>query len=378
MIQLGYDEIIAKIKEEKEISVDELNKRIKAKMDQLSGLISKDGAAYIVANELGVKLIRANGMLKVKDILVGMRSVETAGRVIRKFPVNEFQKDGKSGKVGSFIIADETGQVRITCWHEMCQIMEKFSEGDIIKVVGGYVRENRGSKEIHLNDRSKLILNPENVVIAEIRPQAAAASSAAQRPEAPRKKISELTDKDTNVELFATIVQVFDPRFFEVCPSCSKKVLSRDDGYMCEEHGTVKPVYSIVLNTVMDDGSSNIRVVFFRNQALRLLKINEQQLQDLRLAGGSFDALKTDLLGEQVRIIGKATNNSMFNRLEFIANLVFRDVNPEDEIKRLKADANTATSISATVASTQPSLPAAKPAAPKQQNSVDYVELEDL
>jgi replication factor A1 len=328
MIQLSYDEIIEKIKSEKGLPIDEINSRIKTKMDQLSGLISKDGAAYIVANELGIKLIKANGLLKVKDVLAGMRSVETAGRVLRKFDINSFSKDGKSGRVGSFILADETGQIRVTCWHEMCDLMKSFNENDILKVVGGYVRENRGQREIHLNDRSKLILNPEGITIAQLQQRQ-------EQAEAPRKKISELSEQDQNVEILATIVQVFDPRYYEICPDCGKKCVAKDEGFMCEEHGTVLPTYGYVINALLDDGSDNMRAVFFRQQAQRLLKVTDQQMQDLRLAP-NFDTLKTELLGEHVRIVGRISKNAMFARTEIIASQVFRDVDPKEEIKRLE------------------------------------------
>ncbi|MEM4267641.1 MAG: OB-fold nucleic acid binding domain-containing protein [Candidatus Woesearchaeota archaeon] len=323
MLQLSYDEIIRRIKFEKDLPIEELESRVKKKMDQLSGLISKEGAAYIVANELGVRLIKTDGLLKIKDILTGMRSVETAGRVVRKFDITDFEKDGRKGRVGSFIVADDTGQVRVTCWHEMCELLGKFNEGDLIKIVGGYVRDNRGQKEIHLNEKSKIILNPEDISLPPLRTNAV------------RKKISELVSTDQNVEIFGTIVQVFDPRFYEVCPECGKKPIARDDGFMCEEHGAVKPTYSYVVNAIIDDGSDNIRVVFFRNQALRLFQKDDEQMQSLRL--GSFDAIKTELLGEQIKVVGRVTNNSVINRLELIATQVHRDIDPAEEIKRLEA-----------------------------------------
>jgi len=331
MIPLAYDEIIEKIHTEKGIPVEEIQQKIKAKMEQLSGLISKDGAAYIVANELGIKLIKANGLLKIKDILAGMRSVETAGKVIRKFPVTEFTKDDRKGKVGSFIIADETGQIRVTCWHDMCDLLSQFGENDTIKIVGGYVRDNRGQQEIHMNERSKIVLHPEGVTIGAVYGAASAA-----RADAPRKKISELTDQDQNVEVFGTIVQVFDPRFYEICPQCGKKCLPRDNAYICDEHGEVKHTYGYVINAVLDDGSENIRAVFFRGQMQRLLKLSDEQIQQLRLSP-NFETLKTELLGEQVRVVGRVSNNQMFQRLELVAGQVFRDIDPNDEMKRISA-----------------------------------------
>ena len=55
MFKLPLQDIINKIKEKTELSEAEINSKINQKLDQLSGLISKEGAAHIIANELGVK-----------------------------------------------------------------------------------------------------------------------------------------------------------------------------------------------------------------------------------------------------------------------------------------------------------------------------------
>ncbi len=56
MIKVPYEDIVAKIRQDAGISESELNEKIEEKMSQLSGLVSKEGAAHIVANELGVKV----------------------------------------------------------------------------------------------------------------------------------------------------------------------------------------------------------------------------------------------------------------------------------------------------------------------------------
>ena len=57
MIKIPYEDIISKIKSGSKLSEEEIEAKIEAKLKQLSGLISKNGAAHIIANELGVKLI---------------------------------------------------------------------------------------------------------------------------------------------------------------------------------------------------------------------------------------------------------------------------------------------------------------------------------
>ena len=50
MIQMPLQDIINKITEKAGITEEEVNEKIKQKLEQLSGLISKEGAAHIIAN----------------------------------------------------------------------------------------------------------------------------------------------------------------------------------------------------------------------------------------------------------------------------------------------------------------------------------------
>ena len=120
MLKVGFDEIIRKIKEEKKLTDIEIQVKIDKKLNDLSGLISKEGADHIVANELGIKLFDKAGMEKVKinELLIGMRRVGINGKVTSVFSINQFTKEGKEKKVASFIAGDETGRVRVVLWDE--------------------------------------------------------------------------------------------------------------------------------------------------------------------------------------------------------------------------------------------------------------------
>lgn len=330
MIKMPLNDLIEKISEKASISKSEIDIKIDEKLKQLSGLISKEGAAHIIANELGVKLFeQVSGKLQIKNILAGMRDVETVGKVQQIFePRNFVTKDNREGKVGSFVIADETGSIRIVCWGSQADTIEKIKANDIIKVISGYIRENTGRKEVHMNDRGKIIINPPDESIGEVK----AYSSSS------RKEIKELTENDNNAEILGTIVQVFEPRFFEVCPECGKRARQNEEGFFCEAHKKVEPVYSYVLNSVLDDGTGTIRAVFFRNQALRLLGKTEEEMLTYKNEPEKFNEVKIEILGNFVKLIGRATKNTMFDRLEFMANLVYTDVDPKLEAKWLESE----------------------------------------
>ena len=58
-----------------------------------------------------------------------------------------------------------------------------------------------------------------------------------------------LTENDTNAELLATIVQVYDLRFYEVCPTCNKRTREKEGLFACAEHGNITPNFSSFLNS---------------------------------------------------------------------------------------------------------------------------------
>lgn len=327
MIKIPYEEIILKINEKTSMPVSEIEERIDKKLKQLSGLISREGAGHIVANELGVKIFEPlSGRLQIKNILTGMRDVETLGKVLQAYEMREFSNENRSGKVASMLIGDETGTIRAVLWGSQAENIVNIGQGFIVKIIGGYVRENNGRKELHLNDRSQLIINPKGEAISEI---------AVELKHGTRKEIKELNENDADVELLGTIVQVFDLRFYEICPRCGKRAKPSTDLFVCSEHGNVIPAYAYVLNAVLDDGTETIRCVFFRNQAEKLMSMGQEQILKFKNEPAEFEAVKNELLGTIVKVNGRSNKNSLFNRVEFIAEQVHPNPDPEEEIKRL-------------------------------------------
>jgi replication factor A1 len=179
-----------------------------------------------------------------------------------------------------------------------------------------------------MNDRSSIILNPSGEKIGDIMQTARAAAS--------RIKIQELTENSNNVELFGTVVQSFEPRFFEVCPECNKRLKQDNGAFYCEEHKHVVPNFSYVMNAVLDDGTETIRAVFFRDQALKLTNKTKDEILAYKENLSAFEAVKNDLLGKQIKVTGRASKNAMFDRLEFITNDVDINPDPKQEIQALQ------------------------------------------
>lgn len=366
MINMPVDQIKERISKKSGLSDAEVSAKIKDKLKQLSGLISEEGAAHIVANELGVKLFEVGENTQVKSILPGMRNVDMVAKVIQKYDLREFNGPKGPGKVQSMLVGDETGVIRVVLWNKKAEEAVQLKDGDVIKVVGGYVRENQGRNEVHMNDMSKIIINPKGVEVS-VKPASGPKSFE-------RKRINEITESDASVEILATIVQVFDINFFEVCPQCNKRARLREDGFVCQVHGTVKPDYGFVMNVIADDGSDNIRIVLWREQAEQLLGLSRDQILGFKEDPKKFEAMQHELLGNTVVFSGRASKNQTFDRIELVAARVNKAPNPAEEAKNLQPPKSAPTMPERQKQA--PTAPAKDSAAPKDSDDMGEMNLE--
>jgi len=310
----NYDLLIDRISKASNIEKDEIERRIEAKKAKLSGLISKEGAAQIIAAELGISF--ENQDLKISEIMPGMRKVNVIGKIINLFPVREYEKNGKSGKVSNFILADETGNCRVVLWdmnHISLIENSEIKEGDSVEIKNASIRNN----EIHLSGFSEFKKSNktfDNVLTKKVTKE---------------ETIDEIQNGQS-VKLRGLVVQVFSVRYYNICPDCGKKVVDENGFYNCNEHGKVEPKKRGILNLVLDDGNESIRVVIFGENINSLG--NEQELEDPE----KFNTFKDDLLGTEIYIEGNVRRNSLFNNLELIATNVSR-VDVEELIQKLES-----------------------------------------
>lgn len=259
-----------------------------------------------------------------------MNNVIVSGKVLRVNDVVKYNRNGKEGKVVSLMMGDETGAVRVVLWDSNhIGVVEggKIKEGTLVKVKNGYVKPNNGFKEVHIGSKGELEIDPSDVKIENV--------NSVPSYDFTRKKIIELNDGDTNVGVFGTIVQVFEPRFYEACPQCGKKVELIGESRQCKEHGLVKEELVPILNISFDDGTDNLRAVAFRNQAESLLGVNRDQILEMKDDPAKFEEKRKELLGKQLVLVGRATKNEMFDRREMSIQRTI-EVTPEELIEELE------------------------------------------
>lgn len=293
----NYGRMIEKISKKSGLEISELERRVEAKRAKLSGLISKEGAAQVIAAELGISF--DNEKLKINELLPGMRKVNVVGKVTRIFPIRSFTtKKGDEGKVGNIIIADDTSNVKVVLWdtHHI-SLLENgaVAENTVIEIANGSMRDN----EIHLGSFSEMKVSQEvfdNVVTEKVMR---------------RKDITEFRVSDV-VSTRAFVVQSFEPRFFFVCSECGKKVVSGAEGFVCNSHGKVPGKKRVLINIVLDDGTENMRAVIF-NEGLESLGLDTENAEALAMQ-------RNDLLGREFVFSGNVRSNKFFNNTELIVD----------------------------------------------------------
>ncbi len=293
----NYKQLVDFISQQSSLGIDDIERRVEAKRAKLAGLISREGALQVIAAELNINFDKQS--IKISQIVPGMRKINLTGKVINLFPIREYNKNGRSGRIGSFVLADDTSNIRTVLWDE--NHIELIANGqiyneEVVEITNATLRNG----ELHLTSFS------------EIKPSSKNFGNIVTSRPVYKKEISKFNPNE-QVSARAFIVQMFEPKFFQICPQCRKKANELNE---CLEHGKVVPEKRALLSFVVDDGSDSIRAVMFSEQLEKIFSKEELENQEL------FAVKKTELLGKEVIISGQVRRNTMYNSNEFFVNEV--------------------------------------------------------
>ncbi len=411
------EDLISKISEISGLSEEEIRERVKKKKEELGGLITEEGAAYIVASEMGIDLLRYEIKDdKICDIVPTMTTANITGKVIFTFKPKEFESRGIKGKFASVIVADETGKIRVVLWNKDAELVYQIKEGDILRIRNGLVKENRfGEPEIHVTQNTRLIINPKGVNIN------------VKTPEERLRKIAELKEPMQSVDVLCKVVRIFEPREFvredgskgkvvnlfvgdetgiarlvlwneDVSLVETEKIKEGDvikvvrgyvrlrfnepeinvgrfgkvifglkedievkyekydrksieelkDGDTAEIKAAVVDLFEpktfekdgkkgIVINAVLDDGSACIRGVFYNKMAEIILNKNMEEIEGMSTE--EFVGIKNNLLGKEIVVVG-LIRETEFGK-EILVNDLNLNPNVKEEIRKLLKIAKT-------------------------------------
>ena len=137
------------------------------------GYLTDQGALFLVAGELGVKLNRSeNSDLGLKHVQLGVNDITVAARVLAIYPIAEFhRKDGAAGRYRWVVLFDSSGTARLTIWddNEEALKLAGVSVDTPVRVVSAYVKPDRDNKpNMNLGKRGKIEIVSDNAVAAKL------------------------------------------------------------------------------------------------------------------------------------------------------------------------------------------------------------------
>ena len=83
--------------------------------------------------------------MNISELQPKQGNIEIEAEIIEISEVREFQKFGRSGRVATAVVKDETGQINLTLWNEQ---IDQVKVGDKIKIANGYVNEWQGEMQL--------------------------------------------------------------------------------------------------------------------------------------------------------------------------------------------------------------------------------------
>jgi replication factor A1 len=330
---LSVDQIIEEISKKTDMDAAKIRTMIEEKQEELSGLVSEEGAAYIIARENGVNLLKeSKHQLKIKNLVSGLKSVDVVAKIVGISEIRTFEKSGKEGKVVNLTLADDTGICRISLWNDETNLVTegKIREDDVIKISRGFViTDNRGNLEIRIG-RGSLEKVEEDIDVVKMPEK----GELQKFVTAQKTDISDVKEGGY-YEVKASLVQVFRRNmFYEVCPVCNSRL---NEG-KCNEHGPVTPQFNVVISGVIDDGTENIRVVFFRDVAEKVFGKTVTELRNLSMKESNpmdvYDYF--DNLGKDFIFRGRVKRNQFTENVEMVVNEM-EEVDVRKEIENLLA-----------------------------------------
>jgi ssDNA-binding replication factor A large subunit len=329
---VSVEEILSELGKSTNLSREDLLEKINRKQKDMSGLISFEGAAHLVAREFGLDLLeKSRRELQIKNIVPGLKKVNVCGRIFKISPIVGFTKqNGNKGKVVNLFIGDATGHIRLPLWNEQVKLVEDESVklGDAIQVTNGFAKENiYGDIEVSLGKFGSIIPIEDSgfPAVGELVKRTFASGYE-------RTDIANLVPG--NFEVKGNIVNVFKGKFlFNVCPVCGSSLPEKEGRFRCSEHGEVEPDANTVLSAIIDDGTEDMRIVFFRGQAEKVLGLKASELAGLGLEE-RYQLVKERILGKELVVVGRVKKSSVSGRLELIVNDA-EDLNVLEESKKL-------------------------------------------
>jgi replication factor A1 len=251
----------------------------------------------------------------VDQLRENMGYVEVKGRLL-SIDSREVTVKGEKKEVFSGTVADETGKVQFTSWHDF-----KLKQGEVVKISKATVRAWRGIPQLNFDERAEVTKVKEKFPSAE------------ELAKTSVSMISEIAGKGgaSDATVIGVIIEVRDGSGLIMrCPEC-KRALQKGT---CKVHGRVEGYPDLRVKAVLDDGSGAVSAVMGRELTEKLTGTTLDECMEKAKQAMNFDVIK-DMMEEQLTfkiatVTGNVTSDAYgLSMIVKEAGLKVPDVGPE-------------------------------------------------
>lgn len=192
-----FDELVSK----SELPKEEVEKKI-SDFQIKHPDFNKEIASFFVAKELGIDIDDSRLVITpLNTIDENTKNINILVNIIRIFPKNEFNKNGKNGVYQNAIVSDNTKEMQITFWDSDIDV----NVGDLVLITNLYPNTYKNEIKLNTNKLTTIKIKGKSNIVRDCE----------------QKEIFELEDKKYNLCVEGILKQKFDIKEF----GDNKKVL---------------------------------------------------------------------------------------------------------------------------------------------------------
>ncbi|MBN1801088.1 MAG: hypothetical protein JW891_06235 [Candidatus Lokiarchaeota archaeon] len=173
------------------LTESEIKNEMQKKERDYGGYLTTEALLFVIAKERGLNLHLIETYFEIEeymhenvdycdfesniaDLSENTDNVVISGRIETIYGIKEFtRKDGTIGMVGSFVLRDKTGKIKVTLWDRQVEIMRNdyIKPNEIVRIIGAYAKKGtKGILELQVKKKGFLEIAPQNVKKNEIPP----------------------------------------------------------------------------------------------------------------------------------------------------------------------------------------------------------------
>ncbi len=203
---LNFEELVEKITKETGRTKKEVLELIEEKKDKFSGLLTNEGAAFMIAKELGLELgldEAISSREKISELKEGQRNIELKARILAVFSPRTTEKNGKKKKYCSLLLGDESGEIRLALWEKDVDLLDekKVEKGDIAILKNCFASTYNNKLQLSLGYNGKIEFSKED-------------DTSLPAAKGNVKKVNELSEGMNGIDLFCRVARIFELRQF--------------------------------------------------------------------------------------------------------------------------------------------------------------------